>query len=83
MTRDEINVAVNKAFDANVWAVVGSWTINIETAPARQLVLADALVEQLLSGAIGPTDFDAMLSNARDAAWTPNKDGSLIYLLNC
>ncbi|GJH04616.1 hypothetical protein [Paraburkholderia terrae] len=83
MTRDEINVAVNKAFDSNVWSIVGSLTINIETVPKRQLVLADALVEQLLSGAIGPKDFDAALREARDATWTPNKDGSLTFLLNC
>jgi hypothetical protein len=81
MTRDEINVAVNRAFGANVWAVVGSWTINIETAPKRQLVLGEALVEQLLSGAIGPTEFDAMLGNARNAGWTLT-DGSLIYVLD-
>ncbi|WP_116138086.1 hypothetical protein [Trinickia diaoshuihuensis] len=82
MTRDEINVAVNKAFGVGVWAVVGFWTINIETEPKRQLVLGDALVEQLRGGAISPAKFDAMLSDARDAVWTQNKDGSLIYLLN-
>ncbi|HDR9510434.1 hypothetical protein C5615_29825 [Burkholderia cepacia] len=83
MTRDEINVAVNKTFGVEVWAFVGSRTINIETKPKRQLVLGDELVEQLLTGAISPLEFDAMLTNARGAVWTQNKDGSLIFLLNC
>lgn len=54
MTRDEINVAVNKAFGVEVWAFVESWTINIETKQKRRLVLGDELVEQLLTGAISP-----------------------------
>lgn len=83
MTRDEINVAVNKAFGAGVWAVVGFWTINIDTDPKRQLVLGDALVKKLLTGAITHTEFEAMLSNARDAVWTQNKDRSLNFLLDC
>jgi hypothetical protein len=73
MTRDEINVAV--------WAVVGSWTITIETVPKRQLILRDALVAQLLSGAICPAEVGGMIGHARDARWTSNKDGSLAYLL--
>lgn len=81
MTREEIMVAVNNAFDVEVWASVGSWSITIETAPKRQLIFGDELVKQLLSGAIDPEEFDGMLRNLRRADWTSSNDGSLAYVL--
>ena len=81
MTRDEILVAVNKAFEAEVWANRGSWTITIETTPRRQLILADALVEKLKDGSIDTVEFEGILLDARDAHWAENKDSSLAYLL--
>ncbi|WP_028224964.1 MULTISPECIES: hypothetical protein [Paraburkholderia] len=81
MTRDEILIAVDAAFGASAWAVVGSWSIMIETVPQRQLIIADTLVKKLTDGEVDATEFEGILHEAQGGRWTPSKDGSLAYLL--
>lgn len=82
MTRNEILLAINKAFGANAWAVVGYWNIQIETVPARQLILGDVWVKKLSDGEMTADEFERALRGLQGSHWMMDTDGTLTCVLN-
>lgn len=83
MTRDDVLVAVNKAFGVRAEAVIGFWNVRIDTTPPREVVFTADWVERHVNDSPESTvALEQMLRNLSDEYWLiDQKTGNLIYLV--
>ena len=79
MTRDECLCAISNAFDGvEVWAVVGSWNIHIETKPRRELILSEFFVKKNIDNdGLSKDEFTEIIKSMK-GDWFKDKDGGLL-----
>lgn len=83
MTRDDVLMAVNAAFDARCEASIGFWNVRVETTPKREIVFsADWVVLHVNDSSDQIENLVERLKNIRADQWHEDKtSGTLTYVV--